>query len=228
MASRVISSKSALAWRRWLAHWNVDSSTAWSGLPVQSRTSPRSWSTWRRHLSRLPLCQLYSHELRGKAGDCVHAAGPAAGIALPGQRRMHQQQVDIAVAISVPARRRAEDTRVHRLGVPRAERVTQALPQFEAQSRQRHGNWCGEVLAVELVHPVPAHLRGAHDSLLGQARQAPAHADLRSAGGLGGHLAHGQRFAGPGQHSQDRPVQRGGNRSGRVSQVHDQKAYDVI
>jgi len=84
------------------------------------------------------------------------------------------------------------------------------------------------MLPVKLMNTVPAHLRRPDDSLLDQARQAPADADLRTARRQGGNLAHRHGFTGTGEHSQDRPVESGGHRPRGITQVHDPKVYGTI
>ena len=80
-------------------------------------------------LRGLPLSELPGHELRRVPGDNLgQATCAAARVSLTGRRRTHQQQVDIALSITIAPRRRAEDAPVDRLGVPAAERAPQALP----------------------------------------------------------------------------------------------------
>ncbi len=84
------------------------------------------------------------------------------------------------------------------------------------------------MLPVKLMNTVPAHLGRPDDSLLDQARQAPADADLRTSRRQGGDLSHRHGFTGAGEHSQDRPVESGGHRPRGITQVHDLKVYETI
>src|ERR1035437_7573255 len=73
----------------------------------------------------------------------------------------------------------------------------EALPELEAEAGQQVRDGCGDVVPVELMDPVAAHLRGLDDALLDQAREAAPHPDLRSAGHLTGDIADGHRPSTP-------------------------------
>jgi hypothetical protein len=133
---------------------------------------------------------------------------------------MDQEQIDVALSVPITARCGPENAPVQGLGVPRTERLPEAVPELKAQAGKQSGDRGTEMFPVELVDTVPAHLRGTYDSLLDQAAQALAHTDLRSAWRLRGDFACGQWLAGPGQRSQNRAIQRRSHRPGRVSQVH--------
>ncbi len=63
------------------------------------------------------------------------------------------------------------------------------------------------MLTIELVDPVPPHLRGLHQPLVDQAGQAPPYADLRFTHRFSGHFARREGPAGMGQNGKDRSVQ---------------------
>src|SRR5438445_6290273 len=94
---------------------------------------------------------------------------------------MHQEQIDVALGVPIAARCGPENAPVHGLGVPGTKRLPEAVPELKAQAGKQPGDRGAEMLPVELVDTVPAHLRGTYDSLLDQAGQALARTDLRSA-----------------------------------------------
>jgi hypothetical protein len=54
----------------------------------------------------------------------------------------------------------------------------ESLPQLKAQAGQQFRDGCGDVVPVEFVDPVAAHLRGSDDALLDKAREAAPYPDL--------------------------------------------------
>ena len=66
---------------------------------------------------------------------------------------------------------------------------------------------CGDVVPVEFVNPVAAHLRGPDDALLDKAGETAPDPDLRSAGHFMGDITNGHRPAAARQDGQDRTVQ---------------------
>jgi hypothetical protein len=64
-------------------------------------------------LDQLPLRQLHRHELSSETSNHrTQGARATPGIALAWRRRVHQQQIDVAMGIPVAARRGPEDTSV--------------------------------------------------------------------------------------------------------------------
>src|ERR1700727_4057408 len=94
---------------------------------------------------------------------------------------MYQKQIDVTLGIPIAAGCGLENAPVYGPGVPGAERLPEAVPELKAQVGQQPSDRGAEMLSIELVDTVPAHLCSPYYSLLDQTDQALAHADLRSA-----------------------------------------------
>ena len=109
------------------------------------------------------------------------------GLASPGNRWVHQEHVHVTVGVTVTTGRRTEGTGIEGLRLPAAELLPHATPELDPKISHSGGNGGSNVLPIELVDPVPPHLRGLHQPLVDQSGQAssvrrsPIHAQLSAA-----------------------------------------------
>lgn len=146
---------------------------------------------------------------------------PPGWFGLSRKRWVYQEQVHVTVGVTVAAGRRTEDARIERFRLPAGEVFSHATPQLDSKISHRRRNGGSHVLPVELVDPVPPHLRSLHQPLGDQSGQASTHTDLRAAHSLSSHFAHRERTAGTGQCRENWSVKCGCDRPRGISHVHD-------
>jgi hypothetical protein len=121
---------------------------------------------------------------------------------------MNKQEVHITVAVAVAPGGRTEYASVERCRSPAADLITHAFPELNTEVGENVGNWCGDMLPIELVHAVATHFHCLDDSLVHQTTETTAYADLRTSRSLCGDLANSQWSTGACQNCENGSIQR--------------------
>ncbi|MFM8896338.1 MAG: hypothetical protein ACKOE2_13470 [Actinomycetales bacterium] len=113
---------------------------------------------------------------------------------------MNEQQVDITAGVAVPTGCGPEGHRKGWDDRPACKLGTKPAPQLLAQAGKRDRRFSGKVIAVDLMHLISTHQRGAHDPLVNQSSHGASNTDLGPSGRSPCNLPHGERLTRRNQH----------------------------
>jgi hypothetical protein len=119
---------------------------------------------------------------------------------------MHEEQVNVAGLIAVPAGGGPEDRSKKGLHLPPLELDPEPFPKLRAKVGERDRDFCGDVLAVELVDLVTTHPNRADDALFDKPSKASPDPNLGTSRRLLRDLPDRQRTARSSEHRQHRTI----------------------
>ncbi len=102
---------------------------------------------------------------------------------------MNHDEIDVTSDVTIAPGGRAEHARVDRRRLPRTDLGTHASPELDTQVGEDVGRGRRNVIPIELMHSVTAHLHRLDDPLFDKSSQASTNTDLRTTCRLGSYLA---------------------------------------